>query len=110
MRRRGPSRRRQAAAFVAAASILTHASAFSVSSSMASAQKELGKRPSPSLELPPSAESSSPLEEMQAMHRPIASSFEPGTFDPHPALTNNHLQTILGVYLRKQVRGQSPFR
>ena len=84
----------------AAASVLSHASAFSVTTP-ASAQKELGRSSSP-----PPAESPSPLEEMQARHRPIASSFEPGTFDPHPALTNNHLQTILGVYLRKQVREQ----
>eukprot|EP00568_Trieres_chinensis_P006991 CAMPEP_0183303456 /NCGR_PEP_ID=MMETSP0160_2-20130417/8889_1 /TAXON_ID=2839 ORGANISM="Odontella Sinensis, Strain Grunow 1884" /NCGR_SAMPLE_ID=MMETSP0160_2 /ASSEMBLY_ACC=CAM_ASM_000250 /LENGTH=548 /DNA_ID=CAMNT_0025466363 /DNA_START=212 /DNA_END=1855 /DNA_ORIENTATION=- len=30
----------------------------------------------------------------------ISSSFVPSTFDPHPLLTNNHLQTISGVFVR----------
>jgi len=38
---------------------------------------------------------------MQEKHRPIASSFVPSTFNPHPFLTNNHFQTISGVFLRK---------
>ena len=41
------------------------------------------------------------LKNMQQKHRPIAESFEPTTFNPHPALTNCHLQTISGVFLRK---------
>ena len=41
------------------------------------------------------------LRNMQQKHRPIAESFEPNTFNPHPLLTNCHLQTISGVFLRK---------
>ncbi|KAL7551977.1 hypothetical protein ACHAWF_015193 [Thalassiosira exigua] len=41
------------------------------------------------------------LRRMQSLHRPVASSFAPSEFDPHPALDNRHLQTIAGVYLRK---------
>ena len=38
---------------------------------------------------------------MQEKHRPIASSFVPSPFNPHPLMTNCHLQTISGVFLRK---------
>ena len=38
---------------------------------------------------------------MQEHHRPIAKSFVVKEFNPHPALTNKHLQTIAGVFLRK---------
>ncbi|KAL7534285.1 hypothetical protein ACHAXR_005770 [Thalassiosira sp. AJA248-18] len=38
---------------------------------------------------------------MQQKHRPIATSFVPTQFNPHPALSNRHLQTISGVFLRK---------
>jgi predicted alpha/beta-fold hydrolase len=41
------------------------------------------------------------LKQMQEKHRPIASSFTPSTFNPHPIMTNCHLQTISGVFLRK---------
>jgi len=41
------------------------------------------------------------LRNMQQKHRPIVESFEPNTFNPHPLLTNCHLQTISGVFLRK---------
>ena len=41
------------------------------------------------------------LKEMQRKHRPIAESFQPNKFNPHPLFTNPHLQTISGVFLRK---------
>ncbi len=41
------------------------------------------------------------LQELQAKHRPIAASFVPEKFNPHPLLSNCHLQTISGVFLRK---------
>jgi predicted alpha/beta-fold hydrolase len=41
------------------------------------------------------------LRKMQEHHRPIAKSFVVKEFNPHPALTNKHLQTIAGVFLRK---------
>jgi predicted alpha/beta-fold hydrolase len=41
------------------------------------------------------------LKRMQEKHRPIASSFVPSPYNPHPILTNCHLQTISGVFLRK---------
>lgn len=40
---------------------------------------------------------------MQQKHRTIAESFLPNKFNPHPALTNEHLQTISGVFLRKNM-------
>ena len=43
------------------------------------------------------------LRNMQQKHRPIVESFEPNTFNPHPLLTNCHLQTISGVFLRKNL-------
>ena len=43
------------------------------------------------------------LREMQKKHRPIAASFVPTKFNPHPALSNRHLQTISGVFLRKDL-------
>ena len=41
------------------------------------------------------------LRDMQRKYRPIAASFQPSKFNPHPLLTNCHLQTISGVFLRK---------
>ena len=41
------------------------------------------------------------LIQMQKRHPPIAASFTPQPFNPHPALSNCHLQTILGVFLRE---------
>lgn len=43
------------------------------------------------------------LRRMQKKHRPIAASFTPAEFNPHPALNNKHLQTIGGVFLRKNL-------
>eukprot|EP00577_Skeletonema_sp_RCC1716_P015038 CAMPEP_0113373022 /NCGR_PEP_ID=MMETSP0013_2-20120614/842_1 /TAXON_ID=2843 ORGANISM="Skeletonema costatum, Strain 1716" /NCGR_SAMPLE_ID=MMETSP0013_2 /ASSEMBLY_ACC=CAM_ASM_000158 /LENGTH=450 /DNA_ID=CAMNT_0000254945 /DNA_START=122 /DNA_END=1470 /DNA_ORIENTATION=+ /assembly_acc=CAM_ASM_000158 len=43
------------------------------------------------------------LRKMQQKHRPIAASFTPSNFNPHPALNNKHLQTIGGVFLRKNL-------
>lgn len=43
------------------------------------------------------------LQKIQQKHRPIASSFTPAEFNPHPALNNKHLQTIGGVFLRKNL-------
>jgi predicted alpha/beta-fold hydrolase len=43
------------------------------------------------------------LRQMQQIHRPIVESFVPSEFNPHPALTNKHLQTIAGVFLRKNL-------
>ena len=40
------------------------------------------------------------LSNLQSIHVPIASSFLPRTFNPHPLLKNHHLQTISGVFLR----------
>lgn len=40
---------------------------------------------------------------MQQKHQPIAASFTPSEFNPHPALDNKHLQTISGVFLRKDM-------
>src|SRR5210317_2409030 len=43
------------------------------------------------------------LRQMQQIYRPIVESFVPSEFNPHPALTNKHLQTISGVFLRKNL-------
>ncbi len=43
------------------------------------------------------------LRKMQQKHRPIAASFIPSEFNPHPALNNKHFQTIGGVFLRKNL-------
>lgn len=40
------------------------------------------------------------LQEYQELSKPITTSFKPKTYTPHPLLTNEHLQTILGVFLR----------
>ncbi len=40
------------------------------------------------------------LRDYQRESIPIASSFVPQQYNPHPALTNHHFQTILGVYVR----------
>jgi predicted alpha/beta-fold hydrolase len=40
------------------------------------------------------------LQEYQELSKSIATSFKPKTYTPHPLLTNEHLQTILGVFLR----------
>jgi len=46
--------------------------------------------------------SNTKLEVQQELARPIASSFEPRTYNPHPLLSNEHLQTILGVFVRDE--------
>lgn len=40
------------------------------------------------------------LREYQSRGVPIASSFVPNEYNPHPLLRNQHLQTILGVFVR----------
>ncbi len=40
------------------------------------------------------------LQEYQELSKPIATSFKPKTYTPHPLFTNEHVQTILGVFLR----------
>lgn len=42
------------------------------------------------------------LQDMQKKGFPIASSFVPDEYNPHPLLRNRHLQTILGVFLRDE--------
>ncbi len=42
------------------------------------------------------------LEQHQEKSIPIASSFQPKEYNPHPLLTNEHLQTILGVFIRDE--------
>lgn len=56
------------------------------------------------MNVPSSSHNDEALRKMQAKHRPIAAAFVPSEFNPHPALTNCHLQTLSGVFLRK-VRG-----
>jgi predicted alpha/beta-fold hydrolase len=46
--------------------------------------------------------SSKHLMEEQMKSKPIISTFQPKTFNPHPLLTNEHLQTILGVFIREE--------
>ncbi|KAL9186166.1 hypothetical protein ACHAXT_005404 [Thalassiosira profunda] len=76
--------------------LCSDSSAFSMS---ANAPQKAEAR-SPKLTLPESTDDAA-LKAMQAKHRPIAASFAPSEFNPHPALTNCHLQTISGVFLRK---------
>ena len=40
------------------------------------------------------------LTKYQTNSKPILSSFTPKAYNPHPLLTNEHLQTILGVFIR----------
>eukprot|EP00554_Chaetoceros_debilis_P006274 CAMPEP_0194078144 /NCGR_PEP_ID=MMETSP0149-20130528/4614_1 /TAXON_ID=122233 /ORGANISM="Chaetoceros debilis, Strain MM31A-1" /LENGTH=473 /DNA_ID=CAMNT_0038759343 /DNA_START=79 /DNA_END=1500 /DNA_ORIENTATION=- len=42
------------------------------------------------------------LSEYQKQAIPIVTSFQPQEYNPHPALRNRHLQTILGVYIRDE--------
>jgi predicted alpha/beta-fold hydrolase len=42
------------------------------------------------------------LSDYQKQMKPIVTSFQPQTYNPHPALRNRHLQTILGVYIRDE--------
>jgi predicted alpha/beta-fold hydrolase len=42
------------------------------------------------------------LRDLQKRGIPIASSFIPSDYNPHPLLQNRHLQTILGVFIRDE--------
>ena len=79
------------------------ASCFSASSSSPSASTSAS-----TILLPPEsrrkvASPDEDLRKMQEKHRPIAASFTPSELNPHPALNNKHLQTIGGVFLRKNL-------
>ena len=69
-----------------------------VSFSVISTPKSQQTSPTSSIEL---SNDDDILKEMQRKHRPIAESFQPNKFNPHPLFTNPHLQTISGVFLRK---------
>ena len=88
----------QLSALVAVASCFSNTRSKSVSSCSTSAETLL----------PPEARRkvASPdedLRKMQQKHRPIAESFIPSDFNPHPLLKNKHVQTIGGVFLRKNL-------
>jgi hypothetical protein len=57
--------------------------------------------------IPTPSQNDDVLRQMQQNHRHIAAAFVPSEFKPHPALTNCHLQTISGVFLRKVRRFSS---
>lgn len=42
------------------------------------------------------------LQSYQELSKPIVTSFIPKTYNPHPMLRNEHLQTILGVFVRDE--------
>lgn len=75
---------------ISAAALLQLSAAFTMTA-VSTVQNVMNNIPIPSPE----------LRQMQDKHRPIAASFVVNEFIPHPALTNKHLQTIAGVFLRK---------
>jgi len=86
--------------------MVTAFSTISMSSSTtqqsSSVQQKQIQQPSNIPTIPTSSDNNNDiLRNMQQQNRPIAESFEPNTFNPHPLLTNCHLQTISGVFLRK---------
>jgi predicted alpha/beta-fold hydrolase len=49
-----------------------------------------------------SSSSTTTLQKYQQQSKPIVTSFQPKVYNPHPLLTNEHLQTILGVFIRDE--------
>jgi hypothetical protein len=69
--------------------------------SMTTPQSLMPQIKSQNMNIPSASQNDVILRQMQEKHRPIAAAFTPSEFKPHPALTNWHLQTISGVFLRK---------